>query len=126
MARSHVNLPFDATSTALAIAAFGALCLGVSKTGFPGLAIVNVLIIAELFGAKSSVGIILPMLVVCDLIVLPMFWKHATWGKVLPLVPVTFVAVVASAFLLDRFDDQVARKVIGVIILVMLAHQLER
>ena len=110
----------------IAIAAFGALCLGFSKTGFPGLALVNVLIVAELFGAKQSVGIVLPMLVVCDLVVLPMFWKYATWKKVWPLVPVTFVSVVAATFLLDRFDDLIAQRVIGAIILLMFALQMLR
>jgi len=121
-----LDLPFDATTTTLVIAASGALCLGISKTGFPGLAIVNVLIIAELFGAKESVGIILPMLVVCDLIVLRMFWEHATWKKVWPLVPVTFVSIVAASFLLDRFDSLTAKRVIGGIILLMFALQLVR
>ena len=110
----------------IALASLGAMCLGVSKTGFPGLAIVNVMVVAELFGAKNSVGIILPMLVVCDLIVLPLFWKYASWKQIWPLVPVTFIAIVASAFLLDRFDDLTARRVIGGIILVMLGLQLVR
>lgn len=121
-----MTVPFDATWTIIALAAFGALSLGVSKTGFPGLAIVNVMLVAELFGAKNSVGIILPMLVVCDLVVLPLFWKHATWRKVWPLVPVTFVTIVGAWFLLDRFDDLTARRVIGGIILSMLVLQLVR
>tara|TARA_R110002096_G_scaffold250181_9_gene442639 strand:+ start:1584 stop:2336 length:753 start_codon:yes stop_codon:yes gene_type:complete len=121
-----LTLPFDATEITIALACAGALCLGISKTGFPGLAIVNVLIVAELFGAKSSVGIILPMLVVCDIIVLPLFWKHATWKMIWPLVPVTFVAIVGAWFLLDAIDDLTARRVIGVIILVMLLLQLIR
>ncbi len=121
-----MTLPFDATEITIALACAGALCLGISKTGFPGLAIVNVLIVAELFGAKSSVGIILPMLVVCDIIVLPLFWKHATWKMIWPLVPVTFVAIVGAWFLLDAIDDLTARRVIGVIILVMLLLQLIR
>ena len=50
----------------LALLAFS---LGFSKTGFPGLALVNVLIMAELFGAKESVGLILPLLIVCDVTV---------------------------------------------------------
>jgi uncharacterized membrane protein YfcA len=121
-----VTLPFDATWMMLAFAAFGALCLGVSKTGFPGLAILNVMVIAEMFGAKNSVGIILPMLVVCDIIVLPLFWKHASWKMVWPLVPVTFAAIVGAWFLLDQFDELSARRVIGGIILVMLLLQLVR
>lgn len=121
-----MTLPFDATWMTLVIAAIGSLCLGVSKTGFPGLAIVNVMIVAELFGAKNSVGIILPMLVVCDIIVLPIFWRHATWKKIWPLVPVTFAAIIGAWYLLDQFDDLTARRVIGAIILVMLVLQLTR
>ena len=119
-------LPFDATPATLGLALFGALCLGVSKTGFPGLAIVNVMLVAELFGAKNSVGIILPMLVVCDLVVLPLFWRHASWKQVWPLVPVTFAAIVGAWVVLSALDDLAARRVIGGIILFMLALQLLR
>lgn len=111
---------------AIFLACLGAFCLGISKTGFPGLAIVNVLIIAELFGAKNSVGIILPMLVICDLLVLPFFWKYATWKQIWPLVPVTVVAIIGAYFLLDAIDDLTARRVIGIIILFMLILQLVR
>lgn len=123
---SAVELPFDATLPTLALAALGAFCLGISKTGFPGLAILNVLIIAELFGAKNSVGVILPMLIVCDLLVYPLFRKYASWSQVWPLVPVILFAVVAAYFLLDHLDDHAARRVIGGIILFMLAIQLLR
>ena len=121
-----MELPFDASVPTLALACLGALCLGISKTGFPGLAIINVLLIAELFGAKNSVGIILPMLIVCDLLVYPLFRKYASWKMVWPLVPVTLAAVVGAWLLLDALDDQTARRVIGIIILFMLALQLIR
>lgn len=121
-----MNLPYDVTWIAIALACLGAFSLGISKAGIPGLAIVNVLIIAETFGAKNSVGIILPLLVVCDLIVLPLFWKHATWKMILPLVPVTFLSIVGAWYLLDAFDDLTARRVIGGIILLMFFLQLAR
>lgn len=121
-----MELPFDASVPTLALACLGALCLGISKTGFPGLAIINVLLIAELFGAKNSVGIILPMLIICDLLVYPLFRKYASWKMVWPLVPVTLAAVVGAWLLLDALDDQTARRVIGIIILFMLALQLIR
>ena len=121
-----MELPFEASVPTLALACLGALCLGISKTGFPGLAIINVLLIAELFGAKNSVGIILPMLIVCDLLVYPLFRKYASWKMVWPLVPVTLAAVVGAWLLLDALDDQTARRVIGIIILFMLALQLIR
>lgn len=116
-----MELPFDASGLTLALA-----CLGVSKAGFPGLAIINVLIIAELFGAKNSVGIILPMLIVCDLLVYPLFRKYASWAQVWPLVPVTLAAIVGAWLLLDALEDETARRVIGAIILFMLGLQLIR
>jgi uncharacterized protein len=119
-------MPFEASGLTLALACLGALCLGVSKTGFPGLAIINVLLIAELFGAKNSVGIILPMLIACDLIVYPLFRKYANWKMVWPLVPVTLGAVIGAWFLLDALNEQTARRVIGFIILFMLVLQLVR
>ncbi len=121
-----MTIPFDVTWLAIGLACLGAFSLGISKTGFPGLAIVNVLIIAEIFGAKNSVGIILPLLVVCDIVVLPLFWKHATWKMIWPLVPVTFAAIVGAWFLLDAINDLTARRVIGGIILLMFALQLIR
>ena len=90
------------------------------------MAIVNVLIIAELFGAKNSVGIILPLLIVCDILVYPLFRKYASWKQVWPLVFPTMIVIVAAWFLLDAIDDTTSRRVIGVIILVMLFLQLFR
>ncbi|MBL9152571.1 MAG: sulfite exporter TauE/SafE family protein [Verrucomicrobiales bacterium] len=111
---------------AIAIAMLGAFCLGVAKTGFPGLAIVNVLIVAELFGAKESVGIILPLLIVCDLAVYPLFRRHASWRQVWPLLVPTLLGVLLGFFWLGRLDDQMARRTIGCIILAMLGLQLMR
>ncbi len=120
------DFPFDATTATILFACIGAFCLGISKTGFPGLAIVNVLIIAELFGAKNSVGIILPLLIICDILVLPLFWKYAKWRDIWPFVPVTVVAIIGAYFLLDAFNDLTARRVIGAIILFMFFLQLIR
>ena len=110
----------------LVLALCGAFSLGVSKTGFPGLALINVLIIAQLFGAKNSVGIILPLLVFCDLTVYPLFRKYASWQALWPLIPTSVIGVVAGYFLLDAIDELTARRLIGLIILLMLALQLLR
>lgn len=108
------------------IALFGAFCLGFSKTGFPGLAMVNVLILAELEGAKDSVGIIVPMLIVCDITVYPLFRKYSSWKEVWPLLPSTFIGLIAGYFLLSYIAESTARKGIGSIILLMLGLQLGR
>lgn len=104
----------------------GAFCLGFSKTGFPGLALVNVLLMAELFGAKESVGIILPLLICADITVFPMFRKYAKWSDVVPLlIPISF-GLVTGYLVLGRIDNSVARPAIGGIILGMVGMQLLR
>ncbi len=116
----------DFSPAYVGMALIGAFFLGVSKTGFPGLAIINVLIIAELFGARESVGIILPLLIVCDLIVYPMFRKFASWRQVWPLLPAALVGLVGGVWLLARIGNATAKPLIGVIILTMVVLQLLR
>ena len=116
----------DITWTQWALASLGAFSLGFSKTGFPGLALVNVLVMAELFGAKESVGLILPLLIVCDITVYPMFRRHAAWKQVWPILIPTFLGIIGGYFFLGNIDNSTARKSIGLIILVMLILQLTR
>ena len=121
-----MDLLGDISTATWLLALFGAFSLGFSKTGFPGLAMVNVLILAELFGAKASVGMIVPMLIVCDLTVYPLFRRYSSWIELWPLIPSTFVGLAAGYFLLDYIAEATARKGIGAIILLMLALQLGR
>jgi len=90
------------------------------------MALVNVLIMADLFGAKKSVGIILPMLIVCDFTVYPMFRKYATWRQVIPLLVPIVIGIFSGCFFLSMINDMTARKLIGSIVLVMTAIQLIR
>jgi uncharacterized membrane protein YfcA len=116
----------DISTGVYAGALCGAFCLGFSKTGFPGLALVNVMLMAELFGAKESVGIILPLLICADITVFPMFRRYATWKQVVPLlVPIAF-GLVAGYLLLGNIDNRMARPTIGAIILMMTSLQLLR
>ena len=86
-------IPFlEITTSTLALALFGALILGFSKTGLPGLALLNVVIMAQLFG-KLSVGIILPLLVLCDVVIYPMYRKFASWRQVWPLLVPAIIGV---------------------------------
>jgi uncharacterized membrane protein YfcA len=94
--------------------------------GFPGLAMVNVVIMADLFGAKQSVGIILPLLVLCDLVIFPIYRKHATWAQIWPLLFPSLVGIVLGWLLLDAISNLQARRSLGFIILFMATLQLLR
>ena len=55
----HTLLPSD--TWPLLLAALGAMCIGMSKAGLSGTSTLNVVLMAQIFGAKQSVGVILPV-----------------------------------------------------------------
>jgi uncharacterized membrane protein YfcA len=112
-------LPADGLILLLAL--FGAMCIGLSKSGLAGTATLNVVIMAKIFGAKPSVGIVLPMLIVADLMGYLINRKGGSWKQIVPMIPAAIVGVIAGWLLLDRVDNNSARVVIGVLILALLA-----
>lgn len=111
---------------ALALALVAAFCIGVSKAGFGGVSMISVFLLADVYGAKVSTGLALPMLIVADLTVYPAFRAHGSWRPVWRLVPPTAAGLLAGWWLLGRIDDTVARRVIGAVILSMVAVQAGR
>lgn len=113
------------TTTGWILVCLAALCVGVSKAGFSGVSLVAVFLMAELFG-KASVGVLLPMLIIADLSVYPMFRKHASWKPVWALLPPALAGLAVGFWLLKDMPEEWAKPVIGSLILVMVALQLVR
>jgi uncharacterized membrane protein YfcA len=108
-----------------ALACAGAFFLGVAKTGLPGIALVNVILMAELF-RKESVGIVLPLLVLSDLVVYPLYRRHASWRDTWPLLVPSVAGVLIGYFVLRAIDDATTKTAIGWTILGMLVLQFLR
>lgn len=115
----HTLLP--AEPWILLIALVGAACIGMSKAGLAGTATLNVVIMAKIFGAKPSVGVVLPMLIVADFLGFMINRGGGSWRKVWPMVPPAVAGVLIGWLLLDRIDNATARVVIGWLILTLLA-----
>lgn len=103
-----------------------ALCIGLSKAGFSGISLISVMLLAELYGAKQSVGLALPLLIAADLIVYPSFRKHGSWQDVWKLLAPTLVGLGIGWWLLGRLSDEGTKRAIGAIILVMVAVEIAR
>lgn len=99
--------------------AISALCLGISKAGFSGVSLISVYLLAQTFGAKESLGIALPLLVLADLMVYPAFRKHGSWAQVWPVFFPALFGMVAGFILLPHLPNEVMKPVIGIIILAM-------
>jgi len=101
----------------------GAMGIGVSKSGFPGISMLHVVVFAIVFGALDSTGVLLPLLVVGDLCAIRLFGRKADWHHVRRLLPPTLVGVVAGWALMDRVDENSFKLLVGTIILALSAVQ---
>ncbi len=108
------------------LALFAAFCIGLSKAGFSGISMVSVFLLADLYGAKASVGLALPLLIAADLLAYPAFIRHGSWKPVWRLLGPTLVGLGAGWWMLGWIPDEGARRVIGGCVLLMVGLQVSR
>lgn len=102
------------------IAIITAFSIGLTKTGIAGLSVLFIPLMAEVFPARASTGIVLPMLMFADIFAVAYYRKHAVWSHLLKLMPWTAIGIVMGYLALGRVDDAQLKPIIGAIILVML------
>ncbi|MHC4572586.1 MAG: sulfite exporter TauE/SafE family protein [Planctomycetota bacterium] len=98
-----------------------AALVGIAKTGVPGITVLVVPLMAGVLPARSSVGVLLGMLILGDLFAAGYYRRNAQWGHVARLLPVALVGIIAGYFLLRAVSDEQLKPVIGGIVLAMLA-----
>lgn len=109
-----------------ALALLAALCIGLSKSGFSGISLISVVILADIYGPKASVGLALPLLIAADLLAYPAFRNHGSWAPVWKLLVPALVGMMLGWWLLAKIDDSMARKLIGACVLSMVLLQVFR
>ena len=108
-------------TTAWLVVSLCAVMVGIAKTGLPGITILVVPLMAAVLPARSSVGVLLGMLILGDLFAAGYYRRHAEWRHVARLLPAAFIGIVAGYFPLKVVSDEQLKPIIGAIILVMLA-----
>ncbi len=102
----------------LALAAFFS---GLSKTGIAGLGVLPVALFANALPARASTGALLPLLLCGDVFGVAFYRKHADWAHLWKLFPWVVVGVVTGFLALDRISNAQVQRMIGVILLMMIA-----
>ena len=105
------------------LAVLAALCVGLSKSGFTGISMLTVLLMARVFPAYESTGIVLPLLICGDIFAVGAYRKHAKWSYVLKMLPPAFAGICAGYWLMQRVPKHIFGPVIGWIVLAMVALQ---
>ena len=83
-----------------------AIGIGMAKTGLGGLGMVVVPVMANIFGAKSSTGILLILLIMADLFGVRYYHMHADIRQLVKLVPSTIIGILTGVFIGDILSDE--------------------
>jgi uncharacterized membrane protein YfcA len=105
----------------MALLAAAAFLTGLSKTGIPGLGVLTVAMFAMALPARESTGALLPLLLCADVFGVAFFRKHANWSHLWRLFPWVVAGVVAGYLALGWVNNAQVQRLIGVILLAMVA-----
>lgn len=115
----YTGFPMSLTPLQWALAALGALLMGLSKTGLSGVAILGVALFAQVLPARASTGYVLPLLICADVVAVTAFRRHAVWRHLLGLFPSAAAGVLLGALALRTpylHQDESVRTLIGGIV----------
>jgi uncharacterized protein len=100
---------------------FGAIIIGMSKSGIGSISIISVSIYAWVFGSRASSGFVLPMLIIADIIAVYYYKRHALWPHLVKLLPWIIGGVLLAVICGKYIDDIVFKKLMAFIILISVA-----
>lgn len=97
-----------------------AFLIGMGKAGLKGIDMLNVTLMAIVFGGKTSTGIVLPLLCVADIAAVAYYNRHAQWKYFWKLVPWMMAGILLGVFAGKEMDERLFKKIIAAIILVTI------
>ncbi|HZX57018.1 MAG TPA: sulfite exporter TauE/SafE family protein [Ilumatobacteraceae bacterium] len=112
----------------LLLGAVAALIVGMSKTAFPGAALVATPIIATIVSGRLIPGTTLPILLAADVFAVTWFSRHARWDLLRPMIVSVSVGFAAGAafFAIVGSSTRPIEVVIGISVLSMVVIQVWR
>ncbi|MEO6313502.1 MAG: sulfite exporter TauE/SafE family protein [Chitinophagaceae bacterium] len=96
--------------------ALAAFIIGLSKAGLKGIDMLNVTLMAIVFGGKASTGIVLPLLCCADIMAVLYYHRHAQWPLFWRLVPWMIVGILVGVYTGKDLNEAVFRKIMAIII----------
>ncbi len=102
------------------------LLIGMNKAGLLGTATAAIPIMAGIFGAQASVGVILPMLITADIVAVIHYRRHAEWGIVFRLLPWALVGIGFGVVVGDLIPESSFRMLLAIVVLaavILLAYK---
>lgn len=82
-----------------------------------------VAVFALILPARDSVGVVLPILITADIVAVTSYHRHAIWSHLWRLFPWAVVGIILGYLALGRVDNQQMEKLIGSILVGLVAIQ---
>ncbi len=119
-----MELLFDETVLNWFLIALSAFIIGLSKAGIKGIDMMNVTIMAIVFGGKASTGIVLPLLCIADIMAVKYYHQHAQWNHFWKLLPWMIAGILIGVYVGKDLDETLFRKIMAFIIIFTVAIML--
>lgn len=100
------------------LACLGAIVLGFAKAGFKGLGILVVTLFTLNFPARASVGIVLPLLVLADILAVSYYRRDVDWKTLKILLPWMVFGVLVGVVTGKYLDEKLFKQMLGLIIII--------
>lgn len=114
----------DISPLQLAVTIICAIMVGFTKTGLPTLGIFVAAIMATVFPARESVGMVTPILIAGDIIAILYYRKAVVWKHLLILLPWVLAGIGAGYFVLGHIGNRPLSVLIGILVLLLIALHL--
>src|SRR6185295_217048 len=99
----------------------GAFIIGLSKAGLKGIDMMNVTLMAIVFGGKASTGLVLPLLCIADILAVIYYHRHANWFQFWKLIPWMIIGILIGVYTGRDLNEIIFRKIMAVIIILTVA-----
>lgn len=106
----------DLSATQWILLCLSGLLIGMSKTGISGVGLMVVPILANAFGGRVSVGLLLPILIFADIMAVSWYNRHASWKHILKLIPWALAGIVGATLLGKNISDQTFNRVLAILV----------
>ena len=89
-----------------------------SKAGLKGMGILVVILLAFVYEAKASTGILLPMLIIADIIAVVYYRRAVRWDYLKRFLPWMIVGVLFGTYVGKEMPEEIFKKGMAIIILI--------
>ena len=101
-----------------------AFIIGLSKAGLKGIDMMNVTLMAIVFGGKASTGMVLPLLCSADIMAVVYYNRHAQWPQFWKLIPWLIAGVLIGVYVGKELDEIIFRRIMAAIIILSVVIML--